>query len=225
MLAIGVRVPRRFDDAGEYLADSRALDSAGVDSLWLDGDGHEPWLLLAGIAAVTGRMRLVAPIGALEARTPEALESRVTTLSRMSRGRVVLGFAADPSAGRDLDAVAALARRCHCSVLVSVAEEADARAAALVADGAIGLDDSPERLRESLEKLRRLREDAGLAGPFEAWARIAMPADPAEWRAKREAYAAAGAFGLIVQADPRLLDLLRNGDEEDDRSDLALAQG
>jgi hypothetical protein len=30
---------------------------------------------------------------------------------------------------------------------------------------------------------------------------------------------------VIVPADPRLLDLLRNGDEEEDRSDLGLAQG
>jgi hypothetical protein len=41
----------------------------------------------------------------------------------------------------------------------------------------------------------------------------------------RQEYEEAGASGVIVPADPRLLDLLRNGDEEDDRSDLQLAQG
>ena len=30
---------------------------------------------------------------------------------------------------------------------------------------------------------------------------------------------------LRIPAEPRLLDLIRNADEEDDRSDLALAQG
>ena len=62
MLKIGVRLPSQFEDAGEYLADARALEAAGVDSLWLDEAGHEPWLVLAAIAAVTGRARLVAPV-------------------------------------------------------------------------------------------------------------------------------------------------------------------
>jgi len=38
-------------------------------------------------------------------------------------------------------------------------------------------------------------------------------------------YEAARATGVLVPAGPRLLDMLRNADEEDDRSDLALAQG
>jgi hypothetical protein len=52
-----------------------------------------------------------------------------------------------------------------------------------------------------------------------------MPDDPEGWRRTRLEYEAAGATGLVVPADPRLLDLLRNGDEESDRSDLGLAQG
>jgi hypothetical protein len=39
------------------------------------------------------------------------------------------------------------------------------------------------------------------------------------------AYDAAGAGGLLVSLDARLVDLLRRADEEDDRSDLTLAQG
>jgi len=54
MLKIGVRLPARFDDSGEYLADARAMDSAGVDSLWLDDQGYDPWLLLASVAALAG---------------------------------------------------------------------------------------------------------------------------------------------------------------------------
>jgi hypothetical protein len=38
-------------------------------------------------------------------------------------------------------------------------------------------------------------------------------------------FEAAGATGVIVRADPRLLDLLRNADEDEDRSDLTLTQG
>jgi hypothetical protein len=41
----------------------------------------------------------------------------------------------------------------------------------------------------------------------------------------RREYEEAGATGIVVPLDPRLLDLLRNGDEEEDRSDLGLAQG
>src|SRR6202008_4823434 len=51
MLKIGVRLPRQFEDSGEYLADARAMDAAGVDSLWLDDIGDEPWLLLGGNGA------------------------------------------------------------------------------------------------------------------------------------------------------------------------------
>jgi hypothetical protein len=47
----------------------------------------------------------------------------------------------------------------------------------------------------------------------------------AHWRGVLEAAGEVGATGIIVPSDPRLLDLLRNADEEDDRSDLTLAQG
>jgi hypothetical protein len=48
MLKIGVRLPRQFEDSGDYLADARAMESAGADSLWLEDAGYDPWLLLAG---------------------------------------------------------------------------------------------------------------------------------------------------------------------------------
>jgi hypothetical protein len=57
------------------------------------------------------------------------------------------------------------------------------------------------------------------------WIETPMPAEPGQWRSTRDAWETAGATGLILPADPRLLDLLRNSDEEDDRSDLTLAQG
>src|SRR5262249_57140183 len=85
MLKIGVLLPSRFEDAGDFLADARALDAAGADSLWVDGDGHEPWLILAAIASVTGRVRLVAPPSG--ARAGGSLQSGVRELGRLSRGR------------------------------------------------------------------------------------------------------------------------------------------
>src|SRR5215468_6567541 len=90
MLKIGVRLPGRFEDVGDYLADARALDAAGVDSLWLDHTEHDPWMLLAWIAAVTGRARLVVPTVASDGRTASALLARMKTLDRLSRGRAAL---------------------------------------------------------------------------------------------------------------------------------------
>ena len=76
-----------------------------------------------------------------------------------------------------------------------------------------------------MEPIGRFREREKLTDAFECWATIKMPDDREIWRRLRQEYEQAGATGLIVPADPRLLDLLRNGDEEEDRSDLRLAQG
>ena len=48
--------------------------SAGADSLWLDDDGYDPWLLLAGMATITGRIRLVVPVSSAELRASQDLE-------------------------------------------------------------------------------------------------------------------------------------------------------
>ena len=58
-MRVGVLLPSRFEDPGEFLADARAMEEAGVDSVWMeDGDGYDPMLALAAIAAVTGTVRL-----------------------------------------------------------------------------------------------------------------------------------------------------------------------
>ena len=105
-----------------------------------------------------------------------------------------------------------------------IAVDGQEAASELAIDGAIGPDAPPDALPEIVERMRA-RADARAGAPFEVWVRTPMPEDRAAWRRTRDDCAAAGATGLIVPADPRLLDLLRNGDEEDDRSDLALAQG
>lgn len=65
-------------------------------------------------------------------------------------------------------------------------------------------------------------EAAVAGGEVERWVRAAPPPGRRAWA---EALAAADADGLLVPATPGLLDLLRNPDEEDDRSDLALTHG
>jgi alkanesulfonate monooxygenase SsuD/methylene tetrahydromethanopterin reductase-like flavin-dependent oxidoreductase (luciferase family) len=222
MLKIGVELSGRFDDAGDYLADARALDAAGVDSLWLAGDGHEPWLLLAGIAAVTGRVRLVAPISAPDLPPPARLQARTATLDLLSRGRVVLKVAEPVGAMALLELVRGSGRT-HAIVDLASAEQAEG--AARRADGLIGLDASPDTCGATFELLLRLRAELGLTGPFELWARCALPEDREGWKRTLLDYEAARATGVLVRAEPRLLDMLRNADDEEDRSDLNLAQG
>jgi alkanesulfonate monooxygenase SsuD/methylene tetrahydromethanopterin reductase-like flavin-dependent oxidoreductase (luciferase family) len=88
MPKVGVLFPAVFDDPGDYLADARALETAGVDSIWTfastSGD-----ILLAAIAAVTIRVRL----GLLVETANEAagMASRVETLQRLSRSRTLVG--------------------------------------------------------------------------------------------------------------------------------------
>jgi alkanesulfonate monooxygenase SsuD/methylene tetrahydromethanopterin reductase-like flavin-dependent oxidoreductase (luciferase family) len=91
-MKVGVLLPSRFEDPGEFLADARAMEAAGADSIWLeDGDGYDPLLALAACAAVTGKLRLglivpdsPSPSGGDSARGFE-------TLQHLSRLRAVVG--------------------------------------------------------------------------------------------------------------------------------------
>ena len=71
----------------------------------------------------------------------------------------------------------------------------------------------------------RLRVADELARSGERWIQSDFPADRAAWRAGRDAARAAGAAGIVLRNDQRLLDLLRNPDQEDDRADLNIAVG
>jgi hypothetical protein len=143
MPKIGVRLPASFASAGEFLADVRALEAAGVDLLLL-GDGPlDGSLLLAAMAAVTSTASLAPPV---------AGTGHLETLHRLSRGRLL----------------------------------------------------------ESTE----------------GWLDEPFPESKGAWRERLGALDAQGTLGVIVTMEPRLLDLLRNPDLEDDRSqDLQLAQG
>lgn len=148
MPRIGVRLALTAD-ARELFADARALEAAGVDSLWVDAADADPYVALAAVATATTGVRLVA------AGAPASAGR--ATCEQLARGRL------------------------------AVFEEC---------------------------------VDRG-----ERWMRVDLPRGRDEWRALRAEAAAAGATGIVVPNDPRLLDLLRNPDQVDDRSDLNMATG
>ena len=139
MVKVAVVMPADFGDAAEFLADVRALEAAGADTIELEGGDDA---VLGAIAAVTHRVRL-------RAGAPGSAD----VLQKLSRGRVIHGM--------------------------------------------------PEG---------------------ESWARVAMPADRESWATMLREQEAAGADGVIVAWDARLVDLLRNPDP-DDRSDLLMSTG
>ncbi|RVX38547.1 luciferase-like monooxygenase [Nonomuraea polychroma] len=57
------------------------------------------------------------------------------------------------------------------------------------------------------------------------WVSAAVPPGRAAWRETLRLAAERGDHGVLVPADPRLLDLLRNPDDPGGRHDLQLAQG
>jgi hypothetical protein len=59
----------------------------------------------------------------------------------------------------------------------------------------------------------------------ERWVSAPSPGSRATWRATLRDAAERGFRGVLVPADPRLLDILRNPDDPGDRRDLQLAQG
>ena len=95
-MKVGVLLPSRFEDPGEFLADARAMEAAGVDSVWMEDDGgHDPLLALAAIAAVTGQLCL----GLILPNSSSAFESAswrgFETLQHLSRRRGMVGVSQD----------------------------------------------------------------------------------------------------------------------------------
>jgi hypothetical protein len=142
MIRVGVILPGTVLEGGEYLADVRALEAAGADTIALDADGYDQWVVWGAIAAVTSRIKL-----RLSSDGPSG------TLQAIGRGRVIVG------------------------------------------------------------------EPAG-----ETWLSLPMPPDRGSWAEQLREAEAAGATGVMVRWDPRLIDLLRNTEPED-RSDLLMSTG
>lgn len=141
MIKVAVQLPATIADVGEFIADVRALDAAGADTILFDGD-LDPAVVLGAIAAVTHRARL---------GTSAPLTGSIDTLQLISRDRVALGDVSN-------------------------------------------------------------------------WKSVPMPPDRESWTAALRAHEDAGATGIIVPWDARLIDLLRNP-EPDDRSDLLMSTG
>lgn len=94
--------------------------------------------------------------------------------------------------------------------------------AALVASGTT---DASSRLTCAVLARGRLVTAEELAERGERWMRVAFPSSREQWRAMRESAAASGVTGIVIANDARLIDLLRNPDVIDDRSDLNIATG
>jgi hypothetical protein len=81
-LLIGVRLSAT-GDAGELFADAKAIEAAGADSLWVDAADGDPYVVLAALAAVTWRVRLVARGAPTDVAARE-------TCATLARGRLVV---------------------------------------------------------------------------------------------------------------------------------------
>jgi Luciferase-like monooxygenase len=89
-MKVGVLFPSRFEDPGDFLADARAMEAAGADSVWMeDGDGLDPMLTLAAIAAVTSQIRLGLIAPNTPSRSGEGSARGLDTLQHLSRQRVI----------------------------------------------------------------------------------------------------------------------------------------
>jgi hypothetical protein len=82
VLLVGVRLTLA-GDAGELCADAKAVEAAGADSLWIDAADGDPYVVLAALAAVTWRARLVARGASADVAARE-------TCARLARGRLVV---------------------------------------------------------------------------------------------------------------------------------------
>jgi hypothetical protein len=202
MLRVAVKLPTLTNNVGEYLADVTALEAAGADTIWLDDVVTDPWIVLGAIAALTHRARLGCMLNSMTRWPASRLGSCAGSLSKLSRGRVVVAL---PAGGRLTSHVSTL-RRAGAKVFTVGASDPPA-------DGAIYEVESADRL------------DAAEATQIEVWASIAIPPDREAWTRAVSAYEAAGAIGILVPWDPRLIDLLRGAGEPDDRTDLLIATG
>jgi hypothetical protein len=209
VLRVAVKLPSAPGRIGDYLADVTALEAAGADSIWLDAtndESIEAWIHLGAIAAVTHRVRLGMTLGDA-AGWPAAVD----ILGRLSSGRVVVGM----PPGRETKAQTSASSSPKVLIICETPGEAERSAA--MADGVI--------VPGGDEDVRALRARPARDLEFELWVDVPVPADRAGWAHVIATLEAAGATGIIVPWDPRLIDLLRSAGEPDDRSDLLISTG
>lgn len=107
-LRVGIQLPEveRNVRWPEYVATARAAEDAGFDSIWMGDhllyrdDGRpergpwDAWTILAGLAAVTERVRLGPLVACLGFHPPGVLARMAATVDEIGRGRLVLGVGA-----------------------------------------------------------------------------------------------------------------------------------
>jgi hypothetical protein len=222
---------------GDYLADVTALEAAGADSVWLHDKALSPtgghaevpldtWIVLGAMAAITRRIRLGSMIGSAAAWPPGLLASAAEALGQLSSGRVVVGVPAGSEFQTHADSLmAGRADLPRPVVLVACDVHTEAERYALLADGVILVSADERRVAAVGARIRELPAAGAHNGDFELWVEVPIPANRADWAETVAAHEAAGATGIIVSWDPRLIDLLRNAGEPDDRTDLLIATG
>jgi alkanesulfonate monooxygenase SsuD/methylene tetrahydromethanopterin reductase-like flavin-dependent oxidoreductase (luciferase family) len=107
-LRVGVQLPEVERDVRwpEYVAMARAAEEIGFDSIWLGDhllyrdDGlpergpWDAWTMLAGLAAVTERVRLGPLVACTAFHPPGVLARMAAAVDEVSGGRLVLGLGA-----------------------------------------------------------------------------------------------------------------------------------
>jgi probable F420-dependent oxidoreductase len=107
-LRVGVQLPEVEREVRwpEYVAMARAAEASGFDSIWVGDhlfypdDGRpergpwDAWTLLAGLAAVTQRVRLGPLVACVGFHAPGLLARMAAAVDEVSGGRLVLGLGA-----------------------------------------------------------------------------------------------------------------------------------
>src|SRR5437868_8119881 len=107
-LSVGVQLPEVEREVRwpELRAMASTAENSGFDSIWVGdhllyrGDGRpergpwDAWTLLAGLAAVTERVRLGPLVACLAFHHPGVLARKAAAVDELSGGRLVLGVGA-----------------------------------------------------------------------------------------------------------------------------------
>jgi hypothetical protein len=194
--AVAVAIEARAGDLAEWLADATAFEAAGAQALWVtSAPDRELDPLVLTAALAVVTARALLLVSLPAPARPDAL----ITAGRLSRGRLRIVVTADAAASPD-DAV--------------------------MRTGGFGL------VHRSAAEPEVLRADEPRDGPQgeprdepRDWLLVTAPENRAAWRVTVADALERGHNRLMVPANPRLLDILRNPDEPDDRRDLLLAQG